>query len=91
MATYSEYKGNPMIILTEEGARFPFQFGLGKAVRILENLEEIKAFVAKNAKTVEAKNAEYKAKLETTIAKEQKALENKSARLAELKKQAKQI
>lgn len=50
-ATESEYKGNPMLVLTQ-GAddRFPFQFGLKKAKLILEHLEEIKQFVEKHSK-----------------------------------------
>lgn len=43
----SEYKGNPMIVLkNDEEDKFPFQFGLKKAKLILENIEEIKKFVA---------------------------------------------
>ena len=44
----SEYKGNPMLVIkNSEEDKFPFQFGLKKAKLILENLEEIKKFVAK--------------------------------------------
>jgi hypothetical protein len=47
----SEYKGNPMLVLTQGPEdRFPFQFGLKKAKLILEHLEDIKAFVAKHSK-----------------------------------------
>lgn len=47
----SEYKGNPMLVLTQgQEDRFPFQFGLKKAKLILEHLEDIKAFVAKHSK-----------------------------------------
>lgn len=44
----SDYKGNPMIILRrDENDRFPFQFGLSKAKLVLDAVEEIKAWVAK--------------------------------------------
>jgi len=44
----SEFKGNPMIVLRRTAEdRFPFQFGLSKAKRVLESVEEIKAWVAK--------------------------------------------
>jgi hypothetical protein len=47
----SEYKGNPMLVLTQGPEdRFPFQFGLKKAKLILEHLEDIKAFVTKHSK-----------------------------------------
>jgi hypothetical protein len=47
----SEYKGNPMLVLTQGPEdRFPFQFGLKKAKLILEHLDDIKAFVAKHSK-----------------------------------------
>lgn len=50
-ATESEYKGNPMLVLTQgPDDRFPFQFGLKKAKLILEHIEDIKHFVAKHAK-----------------------------------------
>ena len=46
----SEYKGNAMLVLKQgEDDRFPFQFGLKKAKLILENIEEIKKFVAKHS------------------------------------------
>ncbi|MES2202316.1 MAG: hypothetical protein V4498_08705 [candidate division FCPU426 bacterium] len=47
----SEYKGNPMLVLrrTQED-RYPFQFGLSKAKLMLESVEEIKAWVAKQEK-----------------------------------------
>ena len=45
----SEYNGKPIIILRrDENDKFPFSFGLNKARLILENLEEIKKFVAEN-------------------------------------------
>jgi len=50
-ATESEFKGNPMIVLSQdEKDKFPFQFGLKKARLILEHLEAIKAFVEKHDK-----------------------------------------
>ncbi len=43
-----EYKGNPMIVIkNSEEDKFPFQFGLKKAKLVVENIEEIKKFVAK--------------------------------------------
>jgi hypothetical protein len=52
----SEFKGNAMIVLrrTEED-RFPFQFGLSKAKLVLESIEEIKAWVAKQEAAKPAK------------------------------------
>ncbi len=48
IATESEYKGNPMIVLkNSEEDKFPFQFGLKKAKLVLENIEAIKKFVEK--------------------------------------------
>jgi hypothetical protein len=44
----SEFKGNAMIVLRRsEDDRFPFQFGLSKAKLMLESVEEIRAWVAK--------------------------------------------
>lgn len=44
----SEFKGNAMIVLkNDEEDKFPFQFGVKKAKLVLENIEAIKAFVAK--------------------------------------------
>ena len=44
----SEYKGNPMIVLRRSAEdRYPFQFGLSKAKLVLDSVEEIKAWVAK--------------------------------------------
>ncbi len=49
IAERSEYKGNPMLVLKRsEDEKFPFSFGLAKAKMILDNLEEIKKFVAEN-------------------------------------------
>jgi hypothetical protein len=50
-ASESEFKGNPMLVLTQGPEdKFPFQFGLKKAKLILENLDEIKKFVEKHGK-----------------------------------------
>ncbi|MDO8518968.1 MAG: hypothetical protein Q7T11_02250 [Deltaproteobacteria bacterium] len=47
----AEYKGNPMIVLKNgEEDRYPFQFGLKKAKLVIEHIEDIKKFVAKNDK-----------------------------------------
>ena len=44
----SEYKGNKMIVLRRSAEdRYPFQFGLSKAKLIIDAVEEIKAWVAK--------------------------------------------
>ena len=45
----AEFKGNAMIVLkNDEEDKYPFQFGVKKAKLILENIEAIKSFVAKN-------------------------------------------
>lgn len=50
-ATESEFKGNPMLVLSQgPDDKFPFQFGLKKAKLILENIEDIKKFVEKYSK-----------------------------------------
>jgi len=42
---YDEFKGNKMIkLLTGDEDRYPFAFGKGKARKIVENYEAIKAF-----------------------------------------------
>lgn len=47
----SEFKGNPMIVIkNSEEDQYPFQFGVKKAKLVLENIEEIKAFVEKHDK-----------------------------------------
>jgi len=47
----TEYKGNPMLtIKSGDEDKFPFSFGLTKAKKILEALDEIKKFVAENDK-----------------------------------------
>lgn len=44
----SEYKGNPMIVLkNSEEDKYPFQFGIKKAKLVVENIDAIKAFIAK--------------------------------------------
>lgn len=46
-AERSEYKGFPMIKLTSgDNEKYPFQFGLQKAKRILSCIKDIEAFVA---------------------------------------------
>jgi hypothetical protein len=55
----SEYKGNPMIVLRRSAEdRYPFQFGLSKAKLVLDAVEEIKAWVAKQDAERAAKGAE---------------------------------
>lgn len=47
-ASATTYKGNDLLCLyseTDTMRRFPFQFGLAKARRIIENYDLIKAFV----------------------------------------------
>ncbi|MDP2599773.1 MAG: hypothetical protein Q8P84_03440 [Deltaproteobacteria bacterium] len=47
----SEFKGNPVLILKNgEEDRYPFTFGVKKAKLMLEHIEDIKKFVAKNDK-----------------------------------------
>lgn len=50
--TIGEFKGNKILILTEEGSatseKYPFSFGLKKAKLILDNIEDIKKFVEEN-------------------------------------------
>lgn len=44
----AEFKGNKMIVLkNDEEDKYPFQFGVKKAKLVVENIEEIKKFVAK--------------------------------------------
>jgi hypothetical protein len=48
VVTESEFKGNAMIVLKRsEEDRFPFQFGLSKAKLMLEAVDQIRAWVAK--------------------------------------------
>lgn len=44
-----EYQGKPMLILTPD-ARFPFQFGLGKARILLKHLKCVQKFVESDGK-----------------------------------------
>lgn len=47
----SEYKGNPVMVLkNSEEDRYPFTFGVKKAKLMLEHIEDIRKFVAKNDK-----------------------------------------
>jgi hypothetical protein len=47
----SEFKGKPMLVIKrDEDDKYPFSFGMSKAKLILENIEEIKKFVAENEK-----------------------------------------
>ncbi len=49
MVEITEFKGKPVLILKrDENDKYPFSFGMSKAKLILENLEEIKKFVAEN-------------------------------------------
>lgn len=44
----SEFKGNPMIVLKRDDAdRYPFSFGLSKAKLVLESVDAIREWVAK--------------------------------------------
>ena len=48
----SEFKGKPtLVIRRNEEDKYPFSFGMAKAKLILENIEEIKKFVADNKGT----------------------------------------
>ena len=50
MIEIGEFKGKPILIIRRsEDDKFPFSFGMTKAKLILENLEEIKKFVAEHA------------------------------------------
>ena len=49
VAERGDFNGKPVITLKRgEGDKYPFSFGLSKARLILENLEEIKKFVAEH-------------------------------------------
>ena len=51
MVERGEFKGKPLIILKRsEDDKYPLSFGMSKAQLILDNIEEIKKFVAENAK-----------------------------------------
>jgi len=44
----SEYMSKPMLVIKrDENDRFPFSFGMGKALKIVEAIEDIKKFVEK--------------------------------------------
>lgn len=48
----AEFKGNKMIVIkNDEQDQYPFQFGVKKAKLVLENIDAIKDFVAKNDKS----------------------------------------
>ena len=50
MIERSEFKGKPMLVIKRnEEDPFPFSFGMNKAKLIIENIEEIKKFVAENS------------------------------------------
>jgi len=50
MIEFDEYKGNKMIVLKrDENDEYPFKFGLRKAQLILDNFEDIKAWVEENS------------------------------------------
>lgn len=46
-AIEGEYNGKPMLILNPED-RYTFQFGINKAKMILENIDNIRKFVARH-------------------------------------------
>ena len=49
MVERSDYNGKPILVLRRsEDDKFPFSFSIAKEKLILENLEEIKKFVAEN-------------------------------------------
>jgi hypothetical protein len=51
MTQIDEYKGNKVITLKrDEDDRYTFSFGIQKAKLIIENLEDIKDFIAENDK-----------------------------------------
>ena len=55
MIERSEFKGKPVIIIRRsEDDKYPFTFGMSKAKLILENIEEIKKFVADNSEEGDA-------------------------------------
>lgn len=58
MIERSEFKGKPVLILRRnENDKYPFAFGLSKAKLILENLEEVKKFVAEHSDQEEGAEA----------------------------------
>ncbi|NQU18206.1 MAG: hypothetical protein HQ564_09115 [Candidatus Saganbacteria bacterium] len=51
VAERSEFKGRPMLVLKGgDEDKYPFSFGLTKARKIVEHIEDIKKFVAENEK-----------------------------------------
>ncbi len=51
LVEYGEFKGNPMIILRRSSTdQHPFQFSMGKARLICDNIQAIEEFVAKHKK-----------------------------------------
>ncbi|MBN1527312.1 MAG: hypothetical protein JW919_07005 [Candidatus Omnitrophica bacterium] len=50
MVERGEFKGKPVLIIRrDENDKYPFSFGLSKARMILDNIDEIKKFVAENS------------------------------------------
>ena len=42
----SEFKGHPVIVIkTDENDEYPFSFGVAKARKVLDSIEQIQAFV----------------------------------------------
>lgn len=57
LVTESEFKGNSMLVLKRDASdRFPFQFGLSKAELILDCVDEIRAWVAKEKAKKQARS-----------------------------------
>ena len=49
MIERGEFKGKPLLVIKrDENDQYPFSFGLSKARLIIENIDEIKKFVAEN-------------------------------------------
>jgi len=47
LVEFEEFKGNAMIVLkNDENDRFPVKFGLGKAKKIVDNIDAIKKWVS---------------------------------------------
>ncbi|MDD5224695.1 MAG: hypothetical protein PHE84_11970 [bacterium] len=52
----SEFKGKPMLVIKSgEDDKYPFSFGLTKAKKIIEHIDEIRKFVEENDKPQEEK------------------------------------
>jgi hypothetical protein len=59
LVEFEEYKGNAMIVLkNDEEDRYPFKFGLGKAKKIIENIDAIKDWVREQEGQKESAAAE---------------------------------